>query len=98
MDIELKLGDKVWMHYGPSTLIVGHIIDYSPDFALIGLSPLPYDEYKCMSLSQKAGCPISWCETKYCHYRCHITYNDLKKMDEAAKEPKLGFGGVFANV
>lgn len=91
MDITLNLGDKVWMHYGPSVLIVGHIIDYSPDYRLIGLSPLPYDEYQKMTLIQKAGCPINWCEVRACHYLCHLNHDELKKQDEIANAPKMGF-------
>jgi hypothetical protein len=91
MSIELKLGDKVWMHYGPSVLLVGHIIDYSPDYSMVGLSPLPFNEYEKMNLSQKASCPINWCELKACHYICHIPYDELKRQDEAVA-PRAGFG------
>ena len=93
MNVELNLGDKVWMHYGPSTLIVGHVIDYSPDYTMIGMSPLPYDEYKEMTLMQRASCPISWCEIRACHYLTHIPYEELKKQEEERKKPTLGFGG-----
>lgn len=91
MPKELKLGDKVWMHYGPSVLIVGHIVDTSPDFSMLGFSPLPYDEYHKMTLSQKASCPITWCEVRACHYLCHIPYADLKKQDDDNQSSKLGF-------
>lgn len=90
MDVELKLGDKIWMHYGPSVLIVGHIIDQSPNDQFIGISALPYDEYQKMNHSQKASCPISWCEVRACHYLSHIAYNELKQQDEAIT-PKAGF-------
>lgn len=97
MDVEIKLGDKVWMHYGPSVLIVGHVVDHSPDYRLLGLSPLPFDNYKKMTAEQKASCPVNWCETRACHYLCHISSDDLKKQDEAveAASPRPGF---FANV
>jgi hypothetical protein len=92
MDIELKLGDKVWMHYGPGVLIVGHIIDHSPDYRLVGLSPLPFENYQKMTVEQKAGCPISWCEVRACHYLSHVSSADLKKQDEiVAIKPGFSF-------
>lgn len=90
MDVELKLGDKIWMHYGPSVLIVGNIIDHSPDYRMIGLSPVPYDVYAKMNEETKATCPISWCETRACHYLCHIPVSELRKRDETVT-PKAGF-------
>jgi len=82
MNIELQLGDKIWMHYGPSVLIVGHIIDHSPDFKMVGISPLPYDNYQKMTSEQKASCPINWCEMRACHYLCHVSAEELKKHDD----------------
>ena len=72
MSQELNLGDKIWMHYGPSVLIVGHLIDHSPDFRMIGVSPVPFDDYKKMTITERASCPISWCESVACHYLCSI--------------------------
>lgn len=92
MPKELKLGDKLWMHYGASVLIVGHIVDVSPSETMIGISPLPYDDYKEMTFNERASCPISWCETKACHYLSHVPYDDMKKHDEGLK-PALGFSG-----
>lgn len=91
MSKELNLGDKVWMHYGPSVLIVGHLIDYSPDYSMVGLSPLPYSVYKKMNTEQKAECPINWFELKGCSYLCHIPEDELKKQDETLDVPKAGF-------
>lgn len=89
--MEIQLGDKLWMHYGPNVLIVGHVIDHSPDLRMIGISPLPFDEYKKMSIAERASCPISWCELRACHYLCHTPYVELKQHDERAV-PKAGFG------
>lgn len=91
MSKELNLGDKVWMHYGPSVLIVGHLIDYSPDYSMVGLSPLPFTVYNKMNTAEKADCPINWFELKACHYICHIPASDLKKQDEALETPHAGF-------
>jgi hypothetical protein len=89
--MELSLGDKLWMHYGPSVLIVGYIVEVSPNNDMIGMSPLPFDAYKKMSMEQKASCPISWCETRACHYLCHIPHKELIEQDEKVV-PKAGFG------
>lgn len=88
--MEIKLGDKIWVHYGPAILMVGHVIDYSPDYTMFGISPLPYREYEKMTLMQKASCPINWCEVKACHYLCHIPLEELTKQDEAVT-PRAGF-------
>jgi hypothetical protein len=90
MSKELKLGDKVWMHYGPSVIIVGHIVDHSPDYAMLGISPLPYEDYRVMKLSERAGCPISWCDVKSCHYLSHIPREDLEEFDKSVSA-KVGF-------
>lgn len=90
MGIELNLGDKVWLHYGPTMLIVGHIVDNSPNHNLIGISPLPYNDYKEMNLLEKASCPIGWYESKDCAYICHIPSGDLTKIDNT-KEAPVGF-------
>lgn len=94
MSQELHLGDKIWMHYGPNVLIVGHIIDCSPDSRMIGVSQLPFEEYSKMTLIDKATCAISWCETRYCHYLCHVPYEELRKQDEVLSTKPFGFGGV----
>lgn len=78
------------MHYGPSVLVVGHIIDHSPDYRMVGLSPLPYDVYAKMNGEQKASCPITWCETRACHYLCHIAHDALVRQDEKVT-PRAGF-------
>ncbi len=93
MAVQLELGDKVWMHYGPSVLVVGHLVDFSPDYKILGISPVPYEEYKDMDMSQRAGCPISWCETRACHYLSHVLEADLKHQDEKVKPNFIGFGG-----
>lgn len=90
-NMEVKLGDKLWMHYGPNTLLVGHVVDQSPDQRHVAVSPLPFDEYHKMTQLEKAGCPISWCEVKFCHYLCHTAYEDLKKQDEAISNKPAGF-------
>lgn len=90
MGIELQLGDKIWMYYGPNVLIVGHVIDYSPDYSMVGISPLPYNSYSKMTNEQKASCPISWCETKACHYLCHIPCKQLEEHDIKVT-PRVGF-------
>lgn len=89
MSIELKHGDKIWMDYGPG-LVVGHILESSPDNRLIGISPVPYDEYKKLPLMSRSQMPVTWFDVKYCTYRCHIAYEDLQKLDESLK-PKTGF-------
>lgn len=92
MSKELNLGDKVWIHYGQNVLIVGHLVDHTADFSLVAFSPLPYDDYKEMTSSSKASCPVSWCEVKACHYLSHIPYKEIAEMDEKVKSPRLGFG------
>jgi len=57
--MQLELGCKIFMHYGPNVLIVGHVIDHSPDYQLIGVSMVPYDIYNKMTGEQKASCPIN---------------------------------------
>lgn len=88
--MEVQLGDKIWLHYGPNVLIVGHLVDHSPNHEMIGLSPVPFDEYKKLSTSEKASCPMQWCELKSCHYLCHTSGADMRKQDEKAV-PKAGF-------
>jgi hypothetical protein len=87
--MDIKLGDKIWMHYGSNTLVVGHILDNSPKNDFIAVSPLPYGEYKKMPLMQRAGVPISWFEVKYCSYIDHISLEDLQKLDESLR-PHIG--------
>lgn len=92
MSQELNFGDKIWMHYGPNVLIVGYLVDNSPDYKYIGVSPVPYSEYKTMTTSTKASCPINWCDVKACHYLSHIPYQDIEKHDAINQSPRLGFG------
>jgi len=92
--MELFLGDKVWMHYGPNVLVVGHIIDHSPNYQLIGISPVSFDEYKKLSIAERASCPITWCERRACHYLCHTAYQDLKGHDDALSAVGKGFGFI----
>lgn len=89
--MELKLGDKIWMYYGPINIIVGHIVDVSPEFSIIGLSALPYDDYKKMTSSEKAGCPVTWCEVEECSYITHVPYETIKKQDEILTFKPTGF-------
>lgn len=91
MGASVELGDKIWLHYGSNTLIVGYLVDHSPDNKMIALSPLTYEKYKEMNLVEKAGCPVSWCELRGCSYLCHISFEDLKKAEPA--KPTAGFGG-----
>ena len=90
--MELKLGDKLWINYGPNAIVVGHLVDSSPDNTLIGLSPVPYAEYIKMSSSEQASCPISWFETYACTYRCHIPFEDIQQKDSGLKPSAVGFG------
>jgi hypothetical protein len=90
MDIELQLGDKIWMNYGAQAFIVGYVVDHSPDYSMIALSPLPYDEYDKMSLMEKASAPITWCETKVCSYIAHTKLAEIRKHD-ANRGSHMGF-------
>jgi hypothetical protein len=88
--MQIKLGDKIWMHYGPNALVVGHILDNSPKEDFIGVSPVPFDEYEKMPLMQRAQIPINWFDTRYCTYIDHIPLEDLRKLDKELK-PQAGF-------
>ena len=92
MSQPLNLGDKIWMHYGPSVLIVGHLIDHSPDYKMLGVSPMPFDDYKKMTITERASCPINWCDAVACHYLCHVPYEELQKHDDLLKSKGAGFG------
>jgi hypothetical protein len=94
--MELKLGDKIWMHFGPSALIVGHVLDHSPDYRYIAISPVPYEAYRKMQLLERAQIPLSWHPIEYCSYICHIPYEDLQKIDQELK-PHAGFVPVNGN-
>jgi len=88
--MEVQLGDKLWMFHGPHTLVVGYLVDASPDNKMIAVSPCPYEDYKKMGLSQRATIPVTWFQTKYCTYENHIKAEDLTKLDETLK-PAAGF-------
>jgi len=74
-------------------LIVGHLVDHSPDFAFVGVCALPFDEYQKLTLEERAGCPITWCETRFCNYLAHEPYHEVKKVDSFVQQrlPRAGF-------
>jgi hypothetical protein len=92
--MEVNIGDRIWMYGGGSAiLIVGYILEASPDNEFIGVSPVPYDDFKKLTIMQRANIPINWCPLKYCNYVAHIPYAQIAALDnelEAAK-PRGGF-------
>lgn len=88
--MQINLGDKIWMNFGPNGLIVGYVLDHSPDYQFVGISPVPYDSFKKMPLVERAQIPISWHDVKYCSYVCRVPYEQLQKIDQALK-PQAGF-------
>jgi hypothetical protein len=91
---EVKVGDRIWMYCGPVALIVGHILEQSPDGSHISVSPIPYDEFVKLPLMQRANIPVNWCPLKLCSYVAHIPHEELKNIDKEIESKRVsGFAG-----
>ena len=91
--MEVNIGDRIWMYGGMATLIVGYVLEMSPNGEFIGVSPIPFDEFKKLTLTQRANIPINWCPLKYCSYVAHIPYEQITALDKEldAAKPRGGF-------
>lgn len=85
----------MWMYVGPVQLVVGHIVDQSPCGRYIGVSPVPYAEFKKMKIDERAKMPMSWCPLDACSYVAHLTYQQLQEMDEAIDVEKSKTNALF---
>ena len=93
--MEVQLGDKLWAYVGPSGFVVGYVLEQSPDGSMLGVSGIPYDDYKKLNVAQRASIGMTWCKIESLSYIGHTPLAEIQALNQELEANKSAGSALF---